>query len=109
MNAVPLFHEVVWKEWQILAVKDFYEVLQKWEIADFLEDLFLLFLMMYVYLCLCVVMCMCVQVPKKARRHWILLELELQAVVGHLMWMLGTELRCPEAWSPHRLFMVLFC
>lgn len=52
MNVAPLFHEVIWREWQILAVKPFCEVLQKWKIADiFFKDLFLLFLIMCVYLC----------------------------------------------------------
>lgn len=37
---------------------------------------------------------MCVKVPSEARRqHWILPELELQAVTSNKTWMLGTELQ----------------
>lgn len=33
-----------------------------------------------------------VKVPSEARRqHWILLELELQAVTNHTTWLLGTK------------------
>ena len=49
----------------------------------------------FIYMCLHV--CACVQVPAEPRREcWKSLQLELQAVVGHLMSMLGTKLQSSE-------------
>lgn len=53
-----------------------------------------------------------VKVQSEARRqHWILLELELQAVTNHTTWMLGTKLQSlARAGSPlhdDRIFNVI--